>query len=281
MASTLGLLIAQAPAVEDQLALDSQILAEQFYFFTVVIMWLIHAGFMAYEAGAARRKNVMSTAMKNILTIAVVTPSFYYFGWYIYGCFQHGGPAEGHIGPSEFEGFCLATAPFSDADGSEPPGSHQRRLLPRVPPLLLDDGLDHVGRAHRARAALRVPLPHRPPRLGRLDHGRRLGLELRRLARHALRLPRRDRVRGGARRRRRLHAGRPPEPRAAHREVRRAREGEDLPRPQPAPDPPGPHADLHGLLRLLRRLPRHPVDDLPGLAQHLPVTRRPSARSPS
>ncbi len=98
----------------DQLKLDSQVLAEQFYYFTVVIMWLIHVGFMSYEAGAARRKNVMSTAMKNILTIAVVTPSFYYFGWYIYGCFEHGGPAQGHGGPSpEFPGFCGQTAPWS------------------------------------------------------------------------------------------------------------------------------------------------------------------------
>ena len=64
---------------------------EQFYFWTVVVMWLIHVGFMAYEAGASRRKNLMSTAMKNILTIAVVTPAFYYVGWYIYGCF---GPAS-------------------------------------------------------------------------------------------------------------------------------------------------------------------------------------------
>jgi ammonia channel protein AmtB len=81
-------LLAQAPAVEDQVSLTSQVLAEQFYFFTVVIMWLIHVGFMAYEAGAARRKNIMSTAMKNILTIAVVTPTFYYFGWWIYNCNQ-------------------------------------------------------------------------------------------------------------------------------------------------------------------------------------------------
>src|SRR5918992_950363 len=110
-------LLAQAPSVEDQLGLDSQILAEQFYFFTVVIMWLIHVGFMAYEGGASRRKNIMSTAMKNILTIAVVTPSFYYFGWYIYGCFQHGGPAEGHAGPSELPGFCGLTAPWSEGLG--------------------------------------------------------------------------------------------------------------------------------------------------------------------
>ena len=29
---------------------DSLVIGEQFYFFTVVIMWLIHVGFMAYEA---------------------------------------------------------------------------------------------------------------------------------------------------------------------------------------------------------------------------------------
>ena len=103
--------------VEEQIGLDSLVLGEIFYFFTVVVMWLIHAGFMMYEAGAAQRKNIMSTAMKNILTIAVVTPTFYYFGWYIYGCFQHGGPAEGHAGPAEFPGFCGATAPWADQAG--------------------------------------------------------------------------------------------------------------------------------------------------------------------
>lgn len=98
--------------IEEQVALDSAILAEQFYFFTVALMWLIHVGFMSYEAGASRRKNVMSTAMKNILTIAVVTPTFYYFGWWIYGCMQ-----EGFIISSstdEFYGaFCASTYPWS------------------------------------------------------------------------------------------------------------------------------------------------------------------------
>ena len=109
MASSLGsMLLAQAQEVADQLTLDSQVLAEQFYFFTVVVMWLIHVGFMAYEGGASRRKNIMSTALKNILTIAVVTPSFYYFGWWIYGCMQ-GGPPEGAAGPPELEGFCGTT----------------------------------------------------------------------------------------------------------------------------------------------------------------------------
>ena len=112
-------LIAQtAEEVNQRVDLDTAILGEQFYFFTVVIMWLIHVGFMSYEAGVSRRKNVMSTAMKNILTIAVVTPSFYYFGWYIYGCFEHGGPAQGHAGPDpEFPGFCGATSPWADQMG--------------------------------------------------------------------------------------------------------------------------------------------------------------------
>ena len=107
-----------AEEVQAQVTLDSQILTEQFYFWTVVIMWLIHAGFMAYEGGASRRKNIMSTAMKNILTIAVVTPSFYYFGWYIYGCFEEGWPKDGHGSPTVeglevLAGFCQNTAPWA------------------------------------------------------------------------------------------------------------------------------------------------------------------------
>jgi ammonium transporter, Amt family len=115
VSSVLSSLLAQS--IQDQLKLDSQVLTEQFYFWTVVIMWLIHVGFMAYEAGVARRKNVMSTAMKNILTIAVVTPTFYYFGWYIYGCFEEGWPKSGHASPDAVEGFCGLTAPWSAAMG--------------------------------------------------------------------------------------------------------------------------------------------------------------------
>ena len=103
-----------APA--QSLTQDSAVLGEQFYFFTVVLMWLIHAGFMSYEAGVARRKNVMATAMKNILTIAVVTPTFYFFGWWVYNCNQAGLP----IGPnsSDFTSVaCQGGIPWSDAFG--------------------------------------------------------------------------------------------------------------------------------------------------------------------
>ena len=85
-------------ASAESLGLDSVILGEQFYFFTVVLMWLIHVGFMTYETGVARRKNALATAMKNILTIAVVTPSFYYFGWWIYNCNM---PGISPIGPQQ------------------------------------------------------------------------------------------------------------------------------------------------------------------------------------
>jgi Amt family ammonium transporter len=120
--SSINLLLADTvderiTALEKALALDSQVLSEQFYFWTVVVMWLIHVGFMAYEAGAARRKNLMSTAMKNILTIAVVTPTFYYFGWYVYGCFEEGWPKSGHDSPDALPGFCGLTAPWSSAAG--------------------------------------------------------------------------------------------------------------------------------------------------------------------
>ena len=113
--------IAQVEDLEDAapveaLNLDAVILGEQFYFFTVVLMWLIHVGFMSYEAGVVRRKNVLATAMKNILTIAVVTPSFYYFGWWIYNCNQPGLP----IGPnsSDFTALaCQGGIPWSDTFG--------------------------------------------------------------------------------------------------------------------------------------------------------------------
>jgi ammonium transporter, Amt family len=119
MVSSLSLLAQTTiEELEQRVTLDSLVLTEQFYYYTVVVMWLIHVGFMAYEAGVSRRKNIMSTAMKNILTIAVVTPTFYYFGWYIYGCFEEGWPKSGHDSPElGLPGFCGLTAPWSSGLG--------------------------------------------------------------------------------------------------------------------------------------------------------------------
>jgi ammonium transporter, Amt family len=118
----LSFVVAQVENVKDaasaeSLTLDSAILAEQFYFFTVVIMWLIHVGFMTYETGAARRKNAMATVMKNILTIAVVTPTMYYVGWWIYGCNQPGFPPIGPESTDVSVAQCQSGIPWGDALG--------------------------------------------------------------------------------------------------------------------------------------------------------------------
>jgi Amt family ammonium transporter len=117
----IGSLLAQVESLRDAASSagqtqDSLIIGEQYYFFTVVLMWLIHCGFMSYETGIARKKNALATAMKNILTIAVVTPTFYYFGWWIYNCNQPGLP----IGPNSSDftaAACQGGIPWSDAFG--------------------------------------------------------------------------------------------------------------------------------------------------------------------
>ena len=60
----IGSLIAQVESLKDAASaagqtLDSAILGEQFYFFTVVLMWLIHVGFMSYEAGVVRARTCL------------------------------------------------------------------------------------------------------------------------------------------------------------------------------------------------------------------------------
>ena len=109
--------VAEGAADPRALTRTPLVLGEQFYFFTVVLMWLIHAGFMSYEAGVARRKNVMATAMKNILTIAVVTPTFYYFGWWVYNCNQ-ARPADRAATPrTSLPVACQGGIPWSDDFG--------------------------------------------------------------------------------------------------------------------------------------------------------------------
>jgi ammonia channel protein AmtB len=105
--------------LEERVTLDSLILGEFYFFISLPIMWLIHVGFLMYEGGVSRRKNVMATVFKNFLTIAVVTPTFYYLGWWIYGCFQTGG-LSGADGPENNEvlaGFCGNTYPWSAFSG--------------------------------------------------------------------------------------------------------------------------------------------------------------------
>lgn len=81
----------------DQIKLFAEKNIEIFYFWSGVLMWLIHAGFLAYEAGMTRQKNVLATMMKNFLTCAVVTPSFFLFGWWIYYACPQGLPVNSEL----------------------------------------------------------------------------------------------------------------------------------------------------------------------------------------
>ncbi len=95
------------------------IFTESYYWITVVMMFLIHAGFCTYEVGASRRKNVLHTLMKNTMLIPLVTVTFFFFGWYVYFAFPN---------------VPFASGGFSDASFAEPwnefMGAHmQDRIL--------------------------------------------------------------------------------------------------------------------------------------------------------
>jgi hypothetical protein len=44
---------------------------EFYYWVTVVVMFLIHVGFCTYEVGVSRRKNHLTTLLKNTMVIPV------------------------------------------------------------------------------------------------------------------------------------------------------------------------------------------------------------------
>ncbi|MGE4594429.1 MAG: ammonium transporter, partial [Gammaproteobacteria bacterium] len=64
--------------------------AETYYFLSIPLMMLIHAGFLAYEMGATRLKNTLSSGIKNLLAFAFVIITFYFFGWWVYWAFPTG-----------------------------------------------------------------------------------------------------------------------------------------------------------------------------------------------
>ena len=65
---------------EDTLASMEAVVTDFFYWMSIALMICIHAGFLAYEVGASRSKNVLASAMKNLLTFAVVIATFFFFG---------------------------------------------------------------------------------------------------------------------------------------------------------------------------------------------------------
>ncbi|HIK39251.1 ammonium transporter, partial [Thermoleptolyngbya sp. M55_K2018_002] len=73
--------------------------SETFYYWASVFMLLIHAGFLAYEGGASRTKNVLATMVKNLLTLASVGLAFFFFGWWVYNAFPLFPVTGGILGP--------------------------------------------------------------------------------------------------------------------------------------------------------------------------------------
>lgn len=80
------------PEVESALETINSVNTEFFYWMSIALMLLIHAGFLAYESGASRVKNVLAASMKNLLALAVVIPSFFFVGWFLYNAMPTGVP---------------------------------------------------------------------------------------------------------------------------------------------------------------------------------------------
>ncbi len=78
------------PEVEDAIASMAAVNNEFFYWVSIALMMLIHAGFLAYEIGASRSKNVLATAMKNLLAFATIVASFFFVGWFLYNAMPSG-----------------------------------------------------------------------------------------------------------------------------------------------------------------------------------------------
>ncbi|MEQ9242666.1 ammonium transporter [Roseovarius indicus] len=112
MEEQLAELAAQVAALEAKGNLTNTMFAETYYYLTIPLMIIIHAGFLAYEMGASRAKNALSSGVKNILAFAFVIPAFYFFGWWVYWAFPTGfslsaGP-NGISGAEYANGFALA-----------------------------------------------------------------------------------------------------------------------------------------------------------------------------
>jgi len=101
--------------------------AESYYYWASVFMILIHVGFLAYEGGASRSKNVLATMVKNLLTLSLVGLTFFFFGWWVYNAFPLFPLTGGVVGPwtspdaegtvGEVLGLVQASYPWSSALG--------------------------------------------------------------------------------------------------------------------------------------------------------------------
>ncbi|MGB0411825.1 MAG: ammonium transporter [Pikeienuella sp.] len=118
MEEQLAELIARVAELEAKVNTTNTMFAETYYYLTIPLMIIIHAGFLAYEMGASRAKNVLASGVKNILAFAFMVPTFYYFGWWVYWAFPTGITLS--AGPNGISGAEYATsiaAPWVEAMG--------------------------------------------------------------------------------------------------------------------------------------------------------------------
>lgn len=118
MEEQIAALTAELAALKDATAGLNKTTAETFYWLTIPLMVLIHAGFLSYEMGASRAKNALASGIKNILAFAFIIPTFYYVGWFIYWAFPTGfSMSPGPIGTSGLEYALAVASPVGTAMG--------------------------------------------------------------------------------------------------------------------------------------------------------------------
>ena len=67
MEEELAKLTAEVAALKAGNGVGNTVAAETYYYLTIPLMLLIHVGFLGYEMGASRMKNVLASGIKNIL----------------------------------------------------------------------------------------------------------------------------------------------------------------------------------------------------------------------
>jgi ammonia channel protein AmtB len=118
MEEQIAALAAELASLKEATAALNRTTAETFYFLTIPLMVLIHAGFLSYEMGASRAKNALASGIKNILAFAFIIPTFYYAGWFIYQAFPTGlSMSAGPAGISGYDYAVGAASPVGQAMG--------------------------------------------------------------------------------------------------------------------------------------------------------------------
>ena len=84
MEDQIAQLQAQLDAVSAAAQVTNKMFAEAYYYLTIPLMVLIHAGFLLYEQAATRVQNLLSSGTKNLLAFAFTIITFYLFGWWFY-----------------------------------------------------------------------------------------------------------------------------------------------------------------------------------------------------